>query len=307
MAVVAFGWRGTALVRGAETAGDASGRALLSLAATLIVAGILTVAINNVRRIRQRREEDADFAELQIVKLWDARASVKRSAVLIASHQSAKTYGEQLRQLIELRTELFNIRGVVRRRVLNNRLSFAHADLFQDEAVNAIVFLSKLIDEYRESYLAISSLQSRDEHLNKKTVEVSEGPLSEPMEFRKQFRCVAWDCLTTPDQDEAGTNRFETTQHMIAYGKLAARDLARITEATGKHLTRYKNDPSLYSTASDNSRQKRSKAFDEIRSGEADPNRKKHVDQAERFDTGILVPLARAASLLENIFSEDEH
>ena len=73
---------------GSDTAGGLSdiagdfGDAALTLAGALIVAGILSQAINAGRRLTRQIEEDADFTEGQIVKLWDARATIKRAAVL---------------------------------------------------------------------------------------------------------------------------------------------------------------------------------------------------------------------------------
>ena len=175
---------------------------------------------------------------------------------------------------------------------MNGRLSFAHADLFQLEALYAITFLSRLIDEYRFNYLTISSLQRIDEHLHTQTLEGSKEASAEPSTSHEQSHSVAWDRLSNTDGDNE--NEFEITHQMLAYGRLEAGHLALITPATGRHLTRYKKDPIWYSKDPTKRRFRESEAFDEIRSDE--------TDCAELFDAGILLPLARAATLLENIF-----
>lgn len=178
-------------------------QAALTVAAGLIITGGVGVV---VQTLRDRDEDDRGeraFVEAQVVQLWELHDQVKTAAVLVAAHQTAKTYGEQMRVLIGTRTRLSDVEGVIRRQLGRN------SDV-TGSVGEATRFLHSLVDEYRSRYLDVSYRQRIDEAANKR--------LDEKGVYRRAARStLAWDMLHDAEE-------FQELAHLISFGELTAAD-----------------------------------------------------------------------------------
>lgn len=208
--------------------------ALLALAGGVLLAGVVGIAVNRAlareqaeRGARRDRADELDerraFVEQQVVQLWELREQVISAAVLIAAHRSAKTYGEQLRTIIGVRTKLSDVRGVVKRR------EDVDSEVFEAQINHALSFLNPLIDEYRSTYLEVSRRQRLDEAANGQLVDrhVSAGRGDD--EPHDPWAESAWNALV--DQ-----SRFLVLVRLIEYGSLDA-------EAFGPHDATWETTP----------------------------------------------------------------
>ena len=191
--------------------------ALLTVAGGLVITGVVGVMINRSRdaeALDRERAAEADahareqeaFVEAQVVKLWEIHQEAKRAAVLIATHQSAKTYGEELRRFIGLRTALSDAQGVVERR--RHELDGFSFGPYREQLDAALTFLNPLIDEFTIGYRRVSALQSVDEIENKKRYATGDT---------SKLSIEAWKALNDATE-------FPQLQKVIAFGGLTAAD-----------------------------------------------------------------------------------
>lgn len=270
-------------------------RSLLSLTSTVLVTGFLGALIYKERRnqekrdaeerqkqekrdleerrLREKREDDAHFVEAQVVKLWDARAALRTASVLIATHQSAKTYGEQVRELITVRGDVMNVRGAVRRRA-GSGLTFERHREFLRELESAVTYLSSVIDEYQEHYPAIASLQRLDEARNDEVIKANTFEGDPRKSVPEALSRLAWQAINErgdPDWD------LQFVRQMIDFGTLNADKIRWLTNETGKELDAF---------------------------GREKPARRKSPNEQPPLDESALMPIARAATLLERVVSK---
>ncbi len=186
---------------------------LMTVAGGVVITGVVGVGVSRLRDRDVEVKANAQFIEDQVVKLWDVHEQVKRAAVLIASHQSAKTYGEQLRTIIELRTRLSDIQGVVeRRRADLPGLDFG-AFLYQLDT--ALFFLNPLVDEFRLNYTEISAKQRVDEAANQASSKTGEW---------SGLSTLAWSALRD-------RTTFGQLHKLLAFGELTADDYRHDSDA----------------------------------------------------------------------------
>ncbi|WP_299650893.1 hypothetical protein [uncultured Tateyamaria sp.] len=88
---------------------------------------------------------------------------VERARFLITAHKSAKTYGEQMRDLPDAIILLHNIKRATEQGFPN-----LYRDL-EGPIFYCTIFLKQLVEEYRDEYLSVSRKQSQDEADNKRT------------------------------------------------------------------------------------------------------------------------------------------
>ncbi|WP_299608273.1 hypothetical protein [uncultured Tateyamaria sp.] len=88
---------------------------------------------------------------------------VERARFLITAHKSAKTYGEQMRDLPDAIILLHNIKRATEQGFPN-----LYRDL-EGPIFYCTIFLKRLVEEYRDEYLSVSRKQSQDEADNKRT------------------------------------------------------------------------------------------------------------------------------------------
>ena len=138
----------------------AFGTAGLTLAFGGVAGGLVAQIFKgwDARRTAQAAEQAFYRAILDDIKTVYDR--VERAKLLIEAHQSAKTYGEQMRILPEADITLHNIRRALRP---------AYTELLDDIAdplYACSTFIKGLTGEFRNHYKDISDAQSRDEAIN---------------------------------------------------------------------------------------------------------------------------------------------
>lgn len=128
----------------------------------LIVLGALVRAAFN-ERDNTRREEEARLAFVRAV-LADFKSvydRVESCRLLVEAHRSAKTYGEQSRELVGGVVTLHNIK-----RALNPEYPELSKEL-AEPIKHMTKFIKGLLIEFRDHYKEISHLQAADEAWNK--------------------------------------------------------------------------------------------------------------------------------------------
>jgi hypothetical protein len=131
----------------------AGGAATLLFGALL--GGIVTLLIADFDRRRVQRAAQLDFISNVLADLKGVYDRVDRGRTLIRAHQSAKTYGDEMRNFIEARVKLLN---VVRALKFDER----GAPITRIRANVAIMeeYLKTLIDEFEREYKEIARSQS---------------------------------------------------------------------------------------------------------------------------------------------------
>jgi len=122
-------------------------------------------AANRQRQLDEsarRRELRETKHQAQIEALNSLTTSywqIKKAFHIIDAHRSAKSYGEQMRQIIDYRLELQR---------LNNEIEAGLYELDKADTITSNLSdmddqLQKVIDEWKEHYLRLSQLQKHDE------------------------------------------------------------------------------------------------------------------------------------------------
>ncbi|MEL6883357.1 MAG: hypothetical protein AAFP87_02525 [Pseudomonadota bacterium] len=152
---------------------EAVGTAGLSLAFGGVLGGVIKVLFDAWNDRRAARASEVAFYDQLLMDFKSVYHTVEQARFLIAAHQSAKTYGEQMRNIPDAIIVLHNVRRATRQ---------GFPDLYKDlegPIRFCIAFLKRLMDEYLVEYLAISRLQSQDEANNKYRRESIAGGLVE--------------------------------------------------------------------------------------------------------------------------------
>ena len=145
----------------------AGGAATLFFGALL--GGVVTLLIAEFDRRRVLRAAQLDFISNVLADLKTVYDHVDRGRTLIQSHQSAKTYGDEMRNFIEARVKL---RNVLRALNFDERGTPIIAAI-RDRVASMEEYLTTLIDEFEEHYKRISRSQSLYEARMKKILEES--------------------------------------------------------------------------------------------------------------------------------------
>ncbi len=136
-------------------------KSLYTGAVTLFFAGLLggmvKVLLDDVVAAKQKREDAATFVGNVLADLKSVYDRVARAKILIPAHKSVKTYGEEMRGLIEARVQLRNIVRALERRAEG-------IDEKSREEVTRRVsqmeeYLETLTMEFRDNYKALSDKQ----------------------------------------------------------------------------------------------------------------------------------------------------
>src|SRR5437899_3901184 len=79
-----------------------------------LLGGVVTLLITDFDRRRVQRAARLDFIANVLTDLKGVHDQVDRGRTLIKAHQSAKTYGEEMRGFIEARVKLQNVERALR-------------------------------------------------------------------------------------------------------------------------------------------------------------------------------------------------
>lgn len=149
------------------------GKTGASLSLISVVGGVVQWILKNRESEKQKEEEKLNFYRNMLSDLKSVYDRVERARLLIEAHRTAKTYGEQMRELIGGVVTLHNIK-----RALNPGFPELAEELKPCiDKMNG--FIKGLLNEYRDNYKRISVLQEIDEAkkgIIKKKKEQEESP-----------------------------------------------------------------------------------------------------------------------------------
>jgi hypothetical protein len=142
----------------------AAGSAALFFGALL--GGVAKMLIDDFDRRRVRRAADIDYIINILSELKGVYDRVDRGRTLISAHQSAKTYGDEMRNFIEARVRLLQIARALR---FDERRSAV--DSIRIEVDRMEGYLKLLVEEFQAKYKEISRTQDVYEARMKKALD----------------------------------------------------------------------------------------------------------------------------------------
>ena len=77
------------------------------------MTGVVSVAVDNHNKRKEWRAANREFRLDLISRLRQIHDRVKIAALLIEAHESAKTYGEQMRELISVRVAVLDLHRAI--------------------------------------------------------------------------------------------------------------------------------------------------------------------------------------------------
>ena len=122
-----------------------------------IIGGFLKLLFADLTLNRQRIQENAAFVSNVLNDLKSVYDRVGRVRILIPAHKSAKTYGDEMRDLIQARVTLRNVIRALDRRT--EGLSEGVRITVSDYVADMERYLEKLTSEFQEYYKPIANLQ----------------------------------------------------------------------------------------------------------------------------------------------------
>lgn len=131
-----------------------------------LLGGVVSLLIADFDRRRVQRAAQLEFISNVLSDLKGVYDRIDRGRTLIAAHQSAKTYGEQMREFIDARVNLLNVLRALRFDERSGAISSVHTEVEKMEA-----YLHRLTGEFEKEYKEISRSQSVYEALMKKALE----------------------------------------------------------------------------------------------------------------------------------------
>lgn len=142
-----------------------------------------------VKEWQEKREKNKLFRWEMQSKLQEAHDNVELARILIKSHRSGKTYGEQIRNRIM--PSLISLQDFKRRLAhAEDRQLVKNLEYLQVSLTYMIAYLSVLIEEFETSYLKISNLQNYQDALATRMrtlfTEVTEGKKEEAISLEKK-------------------------------------------------------------------------------------------------------------------------
>lgn len=139
--------------------------ASLTLVFGSLLGGLVKLLLDDFDRGRQRRSEQAQFFLNILADLKSVYDRTERAKLLISAHRSAKTYGDEMRDLIEARVKLLNIiRAVKIQSALGTK---GDIDKLEQSIVCMQKYLGELIEEFQARYKEISEEQRKHEAVMK--------------------------------------------------------------------------------------------------------------------------------------------
>lgn len=133
----------------------AFGEAAAGLLFGTMLGAVVQVLFNDLELTRVMRASQAEFISRVLDDLKSVYDRAERARSLILAHQSAKTYGEEVRDLVEFRVKLHNVeraikfdpRGAVLQNISGNIRSMR-------------TYLDVVVKEFEDNYKEISRKQS---------------------------------------------------------------------------------------------------------------------------------------------------
>lgn len=125
-----------------------------------LLGGAVKFLLEDLQRLRERRAEDARFVKQMLDDLKSVYDRVERARILIAAHQSALTYGNEMRDLIDSEVQLHNVIRAIetKRDVLNGHKE--HRKKLETLIDRMRGYVHELTKEFRGEYKGISNEQN---------------------------------------------------------------------------------------------------------------------------------------------------
>ena len=136
-----------------------------------ILGGVGTVLIAELDRLRVRRAAQIEYVMNILADLKAVYDQVDRGRSLVVAHQSAKTYGDEMKNFIAARVKL---RQVERAVIFDDR--GVAADAVRGDVRKMAAYLGRLVGEFEREYKKISREQSAYEARMKAALEKDLAP-----------------------------------------------------------------------------------------------------------------------------------
>jgi uncharacterized protein YaaR (DUF327 family) len=131
-----------------------------------LLGGVISLVIADFDRRRLQRAAQVQFISNVLSDLKSVYDSVDRGRTLLRAHQSAKTYGEVMKEFIAARVKLLMVLRALNFDERGRPIAEIHSEVKSMEK-----YLSKLIEEFEAQYKAVSRIQSVYEARMKLAVE----------------------------------------------------------------------------------------------------------------------------------------
>ena len=209
-------------------------------AATLFFGGFLggmvKVLLDEVVASKKRREDAAGFVTNVLADLKGVYDRVARAQIVVPAHKSVKTYGDEMRGMIDAGVQLRNVTRALERRAegLEDSVRLDVSRLVR----RMEAYLETLSSEFRDNYKPLSDAQRAYEERAK--VLLDRFANSEQAGAPPELPQFAWDRLTRLERlsDFIGERRayqacFETP--LDDASELLRSELARVLGARVRH------------------------------------------------------------------------
>lgn len=228
------------------TKGDLQ-KSLFTGATTLLFGGLLggflKILLDDVVAARVKRADAATFVGNIPTDLKAVYDRVGRSQIIIPAHRSIKTYGDEMRDLIEARVQLKNVVRAVEGR--SGGVTDATRAAVVAEVTHMKSYLSQLTTEFMMNYKELSDLQRAYEARAKSITEEYGGRRGD--ELPESYPTFPWERLLrlpvlTDFINEGGNYQMSFEGHMDRASEILRVELARIL---GRDLRaqRYRQQP----------------------------------------------------------------
>jgi hypothetical protein len=208
----------------------------LTIATGLVLTVVVAMLVENHRQRAARRSADRDLRRALVAQLRRVHDEVKAAALLIEAHQSARTYGEQMRRLIEVRVRLLDARRTV----------VAETKSFGKDANHVVTlietgadYLSALTDEYKKQYLRVSRIQLYSHEWDLAQAKVAAQRPEPPVPSDMKSSTVPWAELTGPAFARLKILREADEESSAAHESEFSRPLGRAIDLLRKQNSEY--------------------------------------------------------------------
>lgn len=156
-----------------------------------LLGGIVKLLFDESAKATRYRVEAADFTRNLLSDLKSVYDRVGRARILIAAHQSAKTYGSEMRDLIDARVKLRNVGRALMGGA--DGLSAEAATTLSEQVDSMERYLESLLKEFSTRYGRISEMQRA--HESRVDARVKAFASSEDREL-KEIENLPWQRIT---------------------------------------------------------------------------------------------------------------
>lgn len=174
-------------------------KALISVLTVAVLGGLVKFLLDQYARERDERRFETEFIIQSIADLEGVRSDIEHSRFLIAAHRSARSYRDQMQNVIALRVRVAELQ-----RRIEMHWQGMGADVPRDviDRFDAMArYLADLAREYQEHYKPISDVQRIDEVVvteQIKTYAEAAAGRTGHSDGRPEFTWRAWDLLNDP-------------------------------------------------------------------------------------------------------------